>query len=111
MYEFLTGGPPFEAQGHNETYKRISKVDLKVPSFVSEEAKDLMTKLLVRHAYPLLGLPVPLARKHTQQGKHVHASLNALPRPPGQGPSQAPAPRAGSQPPFYHEARLGEHVS
>merc|ERR1712008_591892 len=29
MYEFLVGSPPFEAQGHHETYKKISKVDLK----------------------------------------------------------------------------------
>ena len=25
-YEFLVGNPPFEAQGHSETYRRISKV-------------------------------------------------------------------------------------
>jgi len=27
-YEFLVGNPPFEAQGHSETYRRISKVDI-----------------------------------------------------------------------------------
>ena len=27
-YEFLTGGPPFEAEGHAETYDRIKKIDL-----------------------------------------------------------------------------------
>ena len=31
-YEFLFGGPPFEATGHSETYKRILKVDLNFPS-------------------------------------------------------------------------------
>ena len=30
-YEFLFGGPPFEAAGHSETYKRILKVDLNFP--------------------------------------------------------------------------------
>ena len=28
-YEFLVGNPPFEAQGHHETYKKIAKVDIK----------------------------------------------------------------------------------
>lgn len=48
MYEFLVGSPPFEAQGHNETYRRISHVDLHFPNDVSTEARDLITKLLVK---------------------------------------------------------------
>jgi len=47
-YEFLVGNPPFEAQGHQETYRRISKVDLRFPSHISREAKDLMKKLLLK---------------------------------------------------------------
>ena len=31
MYEFLVGNPPFEAEGHSQTYRRISRVDLKFP--------------------------------------------------------------------------------
>ncbi|RMX51356.1 hypothetical protein pdam_00011381, partial [Pocillopora damicornis] len=46
-YEFLVGKPPFEADGHHETYRRISRVDLKFPSYVSEGARDLISKLLV----------------------------------------------------------------
>ncbi|CAN6674223.1 spindle assembly checkpoint kinase [Trichomonascus vanleenenianus] len=45
-YEFLVGNPPFEESGHAATYKRISKVDLKIPSFVSPEAGDLIKRLL-----------------------------------------------------------------
>jgi serine/threonine protein kinase len=47
-YEFLFGKPPFEAEGHNETYKRISRVDLTFPdnSGVSVEARDLISRLL-----------------------------------------------------------------
>ena len=48
MYEFLVGNPPFEAQGHHETYKKISKVDIKWPSHVSADARDLISKLLVK---------------------------------------------------------------
>ena len=44
-YEFLVGKPPFEADGHRETYKRISKVDLKFPSTVSSGARDLLSKV------------------------------------------------------------------
>jgi len=46
MYEFLVGNPPFEAEGHNATYRRISRVDLRFPKGLSEDAKDLIYKLL-----------------------------------------------------------------
>jgi len=31
LYEFLVGHPPFEAEGHQATYRRIARVDLKFP--------------------------------------------------------------------------------
>ena len=45
-YEFLFGRPPFEAEGHSETYKRILKVDLQWPEHpqISAGAKDLIHK-------------------------------------------------------------------
>jgi len=49
-YEFLVGSPPFEAKGHSETYKRISKVDLRFPTYLSKEAKDFISKLLVKRS-------------------------------------------------------------
>ena len=47
-YEFLLGSPPFEAEGHSETYKRILKVDLQWPAqpAISAGAKDLIHKVL-----------------------------------------------------------------
>mmetsp|Transcript_34891 Transcript_34891/g.43096 ORF Transcript_34891/g.43096 Transcript_34891/m.43096 type:complete len:384 (-) Transcript_34891:41-1192(-) len=45
-YEFLVGEPPFEAEGHTQTYKRIAHVDLRFPPYVSELARDFITKLL-----------------------------------------------------------------
>lgn len=47
-YEFLFGNPPFEAEGHSETYKRILKVDLQWPAApaISAGAKDLINKVL-----------------------------------------------------------------
>lgn len=49
-YEFLFGGPPFEAPGHQDTYRRIVRVDLKFPAqpAVSEAAKDFIRKMLVK---------------------------------------------------------------
>ncbi len=44
-YEFLVGKPPFEAEGHSETYRRITKVDLRFPDYVSAEARDLICKV------------------------------------------------------------------
>ncbi|KAM4691972.1 aurora kinase A [Rhinophrynus dorsalis] len=45
-YEFLVGKPPFETETHQETYRRISKVEFQYPPFVSEGARDLISKLL-----------------------------------------------------------------
>jgi len=62
MYEFLTGMPPFEAQGQDATFRRIKKVDLSFPFFVSAEAKDLITKLLQKD--PTQRMPLSLVPEH-----------------------------------------------
>ncbi|XP_043499573.1 aurora kinase C-like [Polistes fuscatus] len=46
-YECLVGKPPFYAQTYEETYMRIKKAQYKFPDFVSEGARDLISKLLV----------------------------------------------------------------
>jgi len=46
LYEFLVGRPPFEAEDERET-TRIAQVQLDLPSQLSEEAKDLLSRLLV----------------------------------------------------------------
>ena len=43
-YEFLVGSPPFEADGHKQTYRRIARVDLKFPSSVPSSAQDLIRR-------------------------------------------------------------------
>ncbi|XP_039139117.1 serine/threonine-protein kinase Aurora-3-like [Dioscorea cayenensis subsp. rotundata] len=57
-YEFLYGVPPFEEHDQNDTFRRIMKVDLNFPSTprVSPEAKDLITKLLVKDSSKRLSL-------------------------------------------------------
>lgn len=61
-YEFMVGNPPFEERSsvngqyfcigmqsktHLDaaTYRRIAKVDLRIPSHISPEAKDLISKV------------------------------------------------------------------
>lgn len=63
-FEFLYGLPPFEAAGHQETYRRILTVDLYYPAIpvVSDGAKDLITKLLQKD--PKQRLPLSEVLKH-----------------------------------------------
>ncbi|KFD57986.1 kinase domain protein [Trichuris suis] len=46
MYEMLTGKPPFYCSDQRETCTRILKCTFKIPDEVSDEAKDLISKLL-----------------------------------------------------------------
>ncbi|XP_071687972.1 serine/threonine-protein kinase Aurora-3-like [Rutidosis leptorrhynchoides] len=57
-YEFLYGAPPFEADSQADTFRRIMNVDLTFPStpHVSEEAKDLITQLVVKDSTRRLSL-------------------------------------------------------
>uniref|UniRef100_H3CNL6 non-specific serine/threonine protein kinase n=1 Tax=Tetraodon nigroviridis TaxID=99883 RepID=H3CNL6_TETNG len=57
-YEFLVGKPPFEAKTHEETYRRISRVEYTYPAHtnISDGAKDLVSRLLKHN--PMHRLPV-----------------------------------------------------
>ncbi|XP_038709523.1 serine/threonine-protein kinase Aurora-3 isoform X2 [Tripterygium wilfordii] len=57
-YEFLYGVPPFEAESQNDTFKKIVEVDLSFPSThsVSAEAKDIISRLLVKDSSKRLSL-------------------------------------------------------
>ncbi|CAI9088684.1 OLC1v1023088C1 [Oldenlandia corymbosa var. corymbosa] len=57
-YELLYGVPPFEAESQKDTFRRIMKVDLSFPScpIVSPEAKDLISRLLVKDSTKRLSL-------------------------------------------------------
>lgn len=46
-YEFLTGKPPFESSSYDDTYRRISKARYTCPNYISDGAKDLISRLLV----------------------------------------------------------------
>ncbi|KAF8644407.1 hypothetical protein AX16_008468 [Volvariella volvacea WC 439] len=68
-YEFLIGNPPFEDRDSvRNTYKRIAQVDLRFPPTISEDAKDLIAKLLQYH--PTERLPLTDVMKHPWIVKH-----------------------------------------
>nr|XP_044601320.1 aurora kinase B isoform X4 [Equus asinus] len=72
-YELLVGNPPFESASHNETYRRIVKVDLKFPPSVPAGAQDLISKLL-RHN-PSERLPLAQVSAHPWVRAHSRRVL------------------------------------
>jgi hypothetical protein len=48
MYEMLTGGSPFAAKNPTKTFGKIANVDMQIPDYVSNEASDLIRKILVK---------------------------------------------------------------
>lgn len=78
MYEFLVGNAPFEAEGHTETYKRISRVDLRVEDgAMSPLALDLIRRLLVKD--PAARLPLRKVLQHPWIVKHASSTVAGLP--------------------------------
>ncbi|XP_034054302.1 aurora kinase A [Gymnodraco acuticeps] len=63
-YEFLVGKPPFETKSHEETYRKISRVEYTYPaqSDISTGAKDLMARLLKHN--PMHRLPIQGVLSH-----------------------------------------------
>jgi Protein kinase domain len=133
-YEFLCGSPPFEAEGHSETYRRIVKVDLRFPPFVTTEARDFISRLLrkdPRQRMPLekvkthpwivrqlaeaaaaAGGPAVSATPAVGGGAGGSSSSAAVSRLPQQAASTAavPMPSAAAAPPSS-AAHYGHHYS
>ncbi|KAG9266270.1 aurora kinase C-like [Astyanax mexicanus] len=55
-YEFLVGRPPFETKSHEETYRKISRVEFTYPAHVSEGSRNLINGLLKHN--PMHRLPI-----------------------------------------------------
>jgi len=55
MFDMLTGSPPFVAENRKRTIEKILKGKLVLPGYLTNEAKDLIKKLLKRHASQRLG--------------------------------------------------------
>ncbi|XP_059989119.1 aurora kinase B isoform X3 [Lagenorhynchus albirostris] len=72
-YELLVGNPPFESASHNETYRRIVKVDLKIPPSMPAGAQDLISKLLKHN--PSERLPLAQVAAHPWVRAHSRRVL------------------------------------
>lgn len=68
-YEFLVGHPPFEDDDKTTTYKRIARVDLNFPSYISPLASQFITALLQKD--PAARLPLDKVAHHPWITKHV----------------------------------------
>ncbi|RKF76727.1 Serine/threonine-protein kinase psk1 [Golovinomyces cichoracearum] len=67
-FDLLTGSPPFKGQNHFKIQERIVKQKIKMPHFLSPDAKDLITRLLRKEPAKRLGTNMPkdmqTIRKH-----------------------------------------------
>lgn len=55
LFEMLTGLPPFYSRNREVMFEKIMKAQLTFPPFVSNEAKDILTRLLIRDPKLRLG--------------------------------------------------------
>ena len=55
LYEFLVGVPPYFDTNRDQLYYNIKSGPLKLPNFLSEDAKDIIKKLLDRNPKARLG--------------------------------------------------------
>jgi aurora kinase A len=79
-FEFLVGKPPFEAEDNNCTYRNIIKgiTEVKFPSHVSLEARDLIKQLLVKDAEHRI--PLEQVLKHPWIVKYAPTLPTPAPR-------------------------------
>ncbi|XP_039533993.1 ribosomal protein S6 kinase beta-1 isoform X1 [Pimephales promelas] len=55
MYDMLTGAPPFTAENRKKTIDKILRCKLNLPPYLTQEARDLLKKLLKRNASVRIG--------------------------------------------------------
>ena len=53
-YECLDGKPPFLAETYEETYKKITRARYSYPDFISEGARDIISKVNFPTSHPFL---------------------------------------------------------
>ena len=95
-YEFLVGAPPFETESQTETCRRIARVDLKIPDFVSPQAADLIRRLLVYR--PEQRMPIDEVLKHPWLAKHVEAWEKTIADDKAKAAAKAAAAASASAP-------------
>lgn len=71
LYEFIVGGPPFEADDIKETYRRIVHSQPNYPDYVSSSARDLISKMLRKN--PAKRITLSEAKTHPWIRAHCTA--------------------------------------
>ncbi|KAF3923051.1 hypothetical protein ABW20_dc0104970 [Dactylellina cionopaga] len=59
LFDLLTGSPPFPGQNNAQILNKINKQKLKLPFYLSPDAKDLLTRLLRKEPTKRLGYKMP----------------------------------------------------
>lgn len=79
-YELLCGKPPFESPTNHETYRRITRVELVYPEYLSEGAKDLISKVsfMLMHLVQGYSIGGPHFAQEVPQTGPLKVSLVAL---------------------------------
>lgn len=72
-YEFLCGQPPFDCEELSDTYRRIRKVQVTYPPHLSDDAVDLIRRLLVKEGKSRL--PLAGVLRHPWIVKHAGPTL------------------------------------
>lgn len=55
LYEMVVGMPPYYATNKDQLYSNIQNGPLKLPSYLSDNARDILVQLLNRNPYKRLG--------------------------------------------------------
>lgn len=55
LYEMLVGAPPFYSENKKEIFRKIMNLPIPMPSFVTEEARAILSRLLVVDPLKRLG--------------------------------------------------------
>ena len=73
-FEFLVGSAPFTGANDATTYRRIAKIDLRIPDYISPDARDMIERLLQHDPEKRLSLDKVLV--HPWLLKHRDALTN-----------------------------------
>lgn len=75
MYALLMGQAPFESNDVKSTWARVMKEDVRIPAYISSEAKDLLGRLLCKNQNERIQIEdVP---KHQFMVKHFQATSHS----------------------------------
>lgn len=85
LYTIVVGRPPFESADIRDTFSKVSRGDFNIPSTVSSEARDLISRLIVLD--PSNRLDLEQVRRHPFLCPFPPPSSRPFPPPPSPRPT------------------------